>query len=76
MRLIREAFRRNKAAMPIGVDLVILPRGQKLTFDEVNSALPILANDVVRRLRGNRGLSPSASSYSQERTRPDAGRPT
>jgi ribonuclease P protein component len=53
-RLIREAFRRSKADMPAGVDLVVLPRGSKLTFDAVKASLPALARDAARRLRGPR----------------------
>jgi ribonuclease P protein component len=53
-RLIREAFRRSKGDLPTGVDLVVLPRGSKLTFDAVKASLPILARDAARRLRGSR----------------------
>ena len=49
-RLLREAFRLNKAALPAGVDLVVVPRGPALTFDEANRALPSLAQAVGRRL--------------------------
>ncbi len=48
-RLLREAFRLNKANLPAGVDLVIVPRGPALTFDQANQALPELANSLARR---------------------------
>ena len=50
-RLIREAFRLSKHALPIGVDLVVIPRNVNLTLDEAQGALVALARDVVRRLR-------------------------
>ncbi len=51
-RLLREAFRLSKAAgeLPDGVDLVIVPRGRDLTFDQARRALPVLAQTVGRRL--------------------------
>jgi len=53
-RLIREAFRLSKAELPPGVDLVVLPRSPKLTFDQVRASLPALARDASRRLRSSR----------------------
>jgi len=49
-RLLREAFRLSKAELPTGVDLVIVPRGAKLTFQEAKHSLPALAQAVARRL--------------------------
>lgn len=49
-RLLREAFRLNKADLPIGVDLVIVPRDPNLTFADVNRSLPMLAQAVGKRL--------------------------
>lgn len=49
-RMIREAFRLNKAALPRGVDLVVVPRGPSLTFEQANHSLTILAKAVERRL--------------------------
>lgn len=49
-RLVREAFRLNKAAIPPGVDLVVVPRGPLPTFADVNAGLPRLARDAARRL--------------------------
>jgi len=51
-RLLREAFRLNKADLPIGLDLVVVPRGGALTFAEAMRSLPDLANAVSRRLGG------------------------
>ncbi len=33
-RLLREAFRLSKAELPSGVDLVVVPRGPALTFEQ------------------------------------------
>jgi ribonuclease P protein component len=49
-RLLREAFRLAKAELPVGVDLVIVPRGPSLTFAHARAALPELARAVARRL--------------------------
>ncbi len=49
-RLVREAFRLGKAEWPGGVDLIVVPRGPGLTFDQARRSLPSLARAVVRRL--------------------------
>ena len=49
-RLLREAFRLSKAELPPGVDLVIVPRGPSLTFEQARRSLPSLAQSVARRL--------------------------
>ena len=49
-RMVREAFRLNKAELPPGVDLVVVPRGPGLTFDQAMKSLPHLARSVSRRL--------------------------
>jgi ribonuclease P protein component len=49
-RLLREAFRLSKDALPAGVDLVVVPRGPDLTFDQAREALPRLSQAVARRL--------------------------
>lgn len=49
-RLLREAFRLNKAVLPVGVDLVIVPRDPKMTFADANRSLPTLAIAVGKRL--------------------------
>jgi ribonuclease P protein component len=50
-RLIREAFRLSKAELPPGVDLVVVPRGDRLQFDAVRTSLVRLALGVGRRLK-------------------------
>ena len=48
-RLIREAFRLNKAELPPGIDLVVLPKGSMAPYDAVARSLVALAGDVARR---------------------------
>ena len=57
-RLLREAFRLNKADMPTGLDLIVVPRGPGLTFDQATRGLPGLAWAAARRL-GRRIPNPS-----------------
>lgn len=49
-RILREAFRLTKAELPPGIDLVIVPRGPGLTFEQARRSLPELARSVARRL--------------------------
>jgi ribonuclease P protein component len=49
--VIREAFRLSKAELPAGIDLIVLPRDSRLTFEAARRSLPILARDVARRLK-------------------------
>lgn len=49
-RLVREAFRLAKADLPAGIDLVVVPRGARLTFAAARQGLPALARAVARRL--------------------------
>lgn len=53
-RLIREAFRLNKSAIPGGIDYVVSPRGRAMNFHEVESSLIALARDVADRLEIDR----------------------
>ncbi len=50
-RLIREAFRLQKAELARGMDLVVLPRGGELTFAEAQQSLASLGQDLARRLK-------------------------
>jgi ribonuclease P protein component len=50
-RLIREAFRLNKAELAPGIDLVVLPRVATASYDAVAKSLVTLARDVARRLK-------------------------
>ncbi len=50
-RLYREAFRLSRAELPTGLDLVLIPRGQKApTLVELRQALPALVHALARRL--------------------------
>jgi ribonuclease P protein component len=48
-RLVREAFRLNKAELPRGVDLIVVPRQSKLSATTISSSLRVLAPDAARR---------------------------
>jgi ribonuclease P protein component len=50
-RLIREAFRLSKTGLPSGIDLVVLPRSDRLRLDTVRQSLSRLAGNVARRLK-------------------------
>lgn len=49
-RLLREAFRLSRSEIPPGVDLVVVPRGPALSFEQARQSLPGLARAVARRL--------------------------
>ncbi len=49
-RLVREAFRLSKSELPIGVDLIVLPRRQDASFAAVRQSLVALSGGVARRL--------------------------
>jgi ribonuclease P protein component len=49
-RLVREAFRLSKAELPAGLDLVVVPRGANLTFEDARRSLPALAQSVAKRI--------------------------
>jgi ribonuclease P protein component len=57
-RLIREAFRLNKAELPPGIDLVVLPKGPIAPYDAVARSLVTLAGDVARRLKSSQSAKP------------------
>ncbi len=50
-RLIREAYRLSKAELPPGVDLIVLPRNDRLHLSTVRRSLTALAQAVARRLK-------------------------
>lgn len=54
-RLIREAFRQNKMAMPVGLDLIVVPRTADLTFLQVRDSLVKLACNAAERLGARTG---------------------
>ncbi len=50
-RLFREAFRLSKQDLPVGVDLVLIPRtAEKLSLRQLRQSLPRLAGDVAKKL--------------------------
>jgi ribonuclease P protein component len=50
-RLYREAFRLTRSEMPVGLDLVLIPRGpQEPPLEELKRSLPRLVNQVARRM--------------------------
>jgi ribonuclease P protein component len=50
-RLIREAFRLTRRTLPVGVDLVVIPRrGAEPRLIELKTSLPQLARRVAARL--------------------------
>ncbi len=53
-RLIREVFRLSKAELPVGLDLIVVPRNPAARFDDVRRSLPTLARALERRMRGRR----------------------
>ena len=57
-RLVREAFRLGKADLPAGIDLIVLPRRQDVSFAAVRQSLVTLSQSVARRL----DLRPSSAN--------------
>jgi ribonuclease P protein component len=53
-RLIREAFRLSKPELPLGLDLVVVPRALAPRFADVRRSLPALARDLERRMRSRK----------------------
>jgi ribonuclease P protein component len=50
-RLYREAFRLSRSELPIGLDLVLIPRGRdEPTLADLCKNLPVLAHALARRL--------------------------
>jgi ribonuclease P protein component len=57
-RLVREAFRLGKADLPVGIDLVVVPRLERSNLAAVRRSLRTLAGALARRLRS--GPAPKA----------------
>jgi ribonuclease P protein component len=53
-RLIREAFRLSKAELPVGLDLIVVPRNPAPRFADVRRSLPELTRHLERRMRGRK----------------------
>ena len=51
-RLLREAFRLCRTELPVGVDLVLIPRGGEPELEGLKRSLVRLAGRAVRRLEG------------------------
>ncbi len=50
-RLYREAFRLSRAEMPVGLDLVLIPRSPaEPTLAQLRQSLPVLVHSLARRL--------------------------
>jgi ribonuclease P protein component len=50
-RLYREAFRLTRSEMPVGLDLVLIPRGpQEPPVEELKRSLPRLVKQVARKM--------------------------
>jgi ribonuclease P protein component len=49
-RVLREAFRLGRSRIPVGIDLVIVPRGPEITFARASDSLPRLARAAATRL--------------------------
>ncbi len=59
-RLYREAFRLTRHQMPVGVDLVLIPRrGEHPTLEQLKEALPRLVRAVARKLEAQPAAAPS-----------------
>src|SRR6516162_7496233 len=55
-RLYREAFRLTRHEMPVGLDLVLIPRsGQEPALDALKQSLPRLVGHLARKLARERG---------------------
>ena len=57
-RLYREAFRLTRAEMPVGLDIVLIPRSaEEPTLEDVKRSLPRLVKQAARRLNPEAGRS-------------------
>ena len=57
-RLYREAFRLTKHDMPVGLDLVVIPRkAEEPALEELKRSLPRLVQQVARKLARETGGS-------------------
>ena len=55
-RLYREAFRLTRGEIPVGLDIVLIPRtSEEPTLEDLKRSLPRLVRQVVRKLRGEAG---------------------
>ncbi len=60
-RLYREAFRLTRHEMPVGFDLILIPRKPELpTLDDLKRALPRLVRSVAKKLLAEQAVPASA----------------
>ena len=51
-RLLREAFRTSRSRLPVGIDLIAIPRGSRTPeLGELQAEMVELANKLARRLK-------------------------
>ena len=67
-RLVREAFRLSKSDLPIGIDLIVLPRRQNVSFAAVQQSLITLSCNVARRLNLKRISQSSKQHHDHDHT--------
>jgi ribonuclease P protein component len=72
-RLFREAFRLKQHELPVGTDLVLIPRpGEKPTLESIESSLIKLAHQAARKLSG--GNKSNSTKQAGDATQvPDGG---
>jgi ribonuclease P protein component len=57
-RLYREAFRLTRSEMPVGLDLILIPRRpEEPSLEELKQALPRLVGQVARKIAREAGKS-------------------
>jgi ribonuclease P protein component len=55
-RLYREAYRLTRGEMPVGLDIVLIPRSSdEPTLDVLKQSLPRLVNQIARKLNSEAG---------------------
>ena len=55
-RLYREAFRLTRGEMPVGLDIVMIPRSSdEPTLEDLKRSLPSLVNQIARKLNPEAG---------------------
>jgi ribonuclease P protein component len=57
-RLYREAFRLTRQEMPVGLDVILIPRGSEIPpLDELKSSLPTLVKQIARKIARETGTA-------------------
>ena len=68
-RLYREAFRLTQQQMPVGLDLVLIPRrSEHPSLEQLTQSLPRLVRQVAERLSSAQPRSAAANSPVEEET--------